>query len=60
MGELRAIEGMLGHTLKTEDLEGFDYQDRSLPSPKREAKKVVRLVYNGRARSGWGGRRRRR
>ncbi len=60
MAELRAIEGMLGHTIECRDLEGFEYQERSLPSPKREAKKVVRLAYNGRARAGWGGRRRRR
>jgi ATP-dependent RNA helicase RhlE len=59
-GELRAIEGLIGHTLECTDLEGFDYNERVVPNPKREAKKVVRLVYNGGARSGRGRGRKRR
>lgn len=58
--ELRAIEGLLGHTLECRDLEGFVYAHRLVPSPEREATKVRRLVYNGGARAGRRRRNRRR
>ena len=57
--ELRGIEAMVGFTLRCNDLEGFDYAERFLPNPNREAKKVRRLVYNGGALSGRKRRRRR-
>jgi ATP-dependent RNA helicase RhlE len=50
-GELRQIEMMLGQTLPCQDLEGFAYMERLIPSPDRTAAKLKpRLVYNGSAR----------
>lgn len=49
---LRDIEGLIGTTIRCEDIEGFDYDFRVIPKPDREAKKVRRLVYNGGALSG--------
>ncbi len=57
--ELRNIEAMIGFTLKCNDLEGFNYTQRLLSNPKRQAKKIRRLVYNGGALSGRRRRRRR-
>jgi ATP-dependent RNA helicase RhlE len=50
--ELRRVEGLIGNTIDCRDLEGFTYTDRYVPSPKREAKKVRRMAYNGGALSG--------
>ena len=55
--ELRAIEGLIGKVIECEDLEDFDYRLRYVPNSKRQAKKVVRLAYNGGALSGRGRRR---
>ena len=49
---LREIEGLIGTTIRCEDVEGFDYDYRVVPSPDREATKVRKLVYNGGALSG--------
>jgi len=49
---LREIEGLIGTTLPCEDVEGFDYDYRVVPSPDRQARKVRKLVYNGGALSG--------
>ncbi len=47
-GELRQIELLLGQTLPCQDLEGFTYMERLVPSPDRTAiKPKPRLVYNG-------------
>ncbi|MCL6106796.1 MAG: DEAD/DEAH box helicase [Actinobacteria bacterium] len=55
--ELKAIEGLIKEVIECEDLAGFDYRLRYVPSPTREAKKVLRLAYNGGALSGRGRRR---
>ena len=57
LSELNSVEGLIGTTLRCEDMEDFVYAHRVIPSPEREAKKVSRMVYNGGAKSG---RRRRR
>jgi ATP-dependent RNA helicase RhlE len=50
-GELRQIEVLLGKTIPCQDLEGFAYMERLIPSPDRTAVKLKpRLVYNGSAR----------
>jgi len=49
---LREIEGLIGTTLPCEDVEGFDYDYRVVPSPDREATKVRKFAYNGGALSG--------
>ncbi|GBE57566.1 ATP-dependent RNA helicase RhlE [bacterium BMS3Abin01] len=57
LSELSSVEGLIGSTLRCEDMEDFVYAHRVIPSPEREAKKISRMVYNGGAKSG---RRRRR
>jgi len=50
---LREIEGLIGTTLPCEDVEGFDYDYRVVPSADRQAVKPrKKLVYNGGALSG--------
>lgn len=49
---LREIEGLIGTTLPCEDVEGFDYDYRVVPSADRQATKVRKLAYNGGALSG--------
>ena len=49
---LNEIEGLIGTTIRCEDVEGFDYDYRVVPSPDREARKVRKLAYNGGALSG--------
>ncbi|MDO8735835.1 MAG: DEAD/DEAH box helicase [Thermoleophilia bacterium] len=50
---LREIEGLIGTTLPCEDVDGFDYDYRVVPSPDRLATKPrKKLVYNGGALSG--------
>jgi ATP-dependent RNA helicase RhlE len=57
---LRDIEPMLGSILECHDVEGFEYaNDRLVPNPEREAKRVVRTVYSGGVMSRRGGRGRR-
>lgn len=48
---LREIEGHIGATLRCEDIEGFKYADRIVPSPERTAKKVSHTIFNGGAMS---------
>ena len=55
--ELRAIEGLINKVIECEDLEGFEYRMRYVPSESRTAKKVHKLAYNGGALSGRGRRR---
>ena len=52
MANLREIEGLIGSTIKCDDVEGFDYDYRVVPSPDREARQVRKLAYNGGALSG--------
>ena len=49
---LREIEGLIGSTIQCDDIEGFDYDHRVVPSPDREARQVRKLAYNGGALSG--------
>lgn len=49
---LREIEGLIGVTIRCEDLEGFDYDYRVVPKPDRQAKRVRKLAYDGGALSG--------
>jgi ATP-dependent RNA helicase RhlE len=54
---LREIETKIGSLLQCTDLEGFDYaNDRLVPNPERETKRVVRTVYSGGVMSRRGGR----
>jgi ATP-dependent RNA helicase RhlE len=54
---LRDIETKLGSILECHDVEGFDYaNDRLVPNPERDAKRVVRTVYSGGVMSRRGGR----
>ncbi len=48
---LREIEGHIGETIRCEDVDGFRYAERIVPSETRVAKKVSRTVFNGGAMS---------
>lgn len=49
---LREIEGLIGTTIRCEDVEGFDYDYRVVPKADRKAKKVRKLAYDGGVLSG--------
>jgi ATP-dependent RNA helicase RhlE len=44
---LRDIEVLIGNTIRCEDLEGFDYHERAIPNPDREAKRKPHAVFGG-------------
>jgi ATP-dependent RNA helicase RhlE len=43
---LRDIEILIGRTIDCEDLEGFEYSERIVPNPEREAKRATRAVFS--------------
>jgi ATP-dependent RNA helicase RhlE len=46
MERLRDIEILLGKTIPCEDLAGFDYHERIVPNPEREAKRAPRPMFS--------------
>jgi ATP-dependent RNA helicase RhlE len=55
---LQQIEAHMGRVLRAEDLEGFDYKQRSIPNPDRKAEKTPRTVFGGKVMRRRGGGRR--
>jgi ATP-dependent RNA helicase RhlE len=43
---LQQIEAHMGHVIRSEDLEGFDYAKRAVPNPDRTADKTTRRVFS--------------
>lgn len=56
--ELREIEVLLGHALTSEDLEGFNYVERTVLDPERSTTRAPKVVYRGRGRRRTSGTRR--